>query len=100
MSCLLFVARAFEIVPIANNTVQYIKSIFLTSSGDNNSTVGIRLDGGSTGGITITNLTSAIVLGTDGSGKIVASTATGLYNFMSGVYSSGAIYNLISGYVL
>ena len=44
MSCVMFMARAFEIVPITNNTVQFIRSIFLTADGDNLSEVGIRLE--------------------------------------------------------
>ncbi len=89
MSCILFVARAFEIVPVATNTVQYIKSIFLTASGDYNSTVGIRLDGWSTGGITITNLANTIVLGADSDGKLTGATSGDIYNFISGYALSG-----------
>jgi len=48
MSCVMFMARAFEIVPTSTNAVQYIKSIFLTASGDNQSATGIILDGGIT----------------------------------------------------
>ena len=87
MSCIFFMARAFEIVPIANNTIQYIKSIFLTANGNNTSDVWIILDGGSTWGITITNLSNHVILGTDGSGKLQMTT-------------SGDVYNFISGYVL
>jgi len=44
MSCIFFAARAFEIVPVAQNTISYLQQIFLTASGDNHSDVGIILD--------------------------------------------------------
>ena len=84
-----FVAHAFEIVPIATNTIQYIKEIFLTASGDNQSPLGIRLDGSNEWGITITNLTSALVLGTDSNGKIIASTSGSIYGLISWFAISG-----------
>jgi len=81
------VTRAFDIVPIAANTIQYIQKVFLTTSGDNQSAVGIALDGTPTGGITISNLSSKAVLGTDSDGKITEA-------------ASGDVYNLISGFAL
>lgn len=45
MSCILFIANAFDIVPTAPNAVQYIGKIFLTLNGDNQSATGISLDG-------------------------------------------------------
>jgi len=45
MSCILFIAKGFNIVPIAPNTIQYIWKIFLTSDGTNTTTTGISLDG-------------------------------------------------------
>jgi len=86
-SCVLLVTRAFDIVPIAANTIQYIQKVFLTTSGDNQSAVGIALDGTPTGGITISNLSSKAVLGTDSDGKITEA-------------ASGDVYNLISGFAL
>jgi hypothetical protein len=61
----------------------FIKTIFLTSSGSNTSATGIVLEGGVTWGITITNLTSAVVLGTDQNGKIISSSAANVYNYIS-----------------
>ena len=89
MSCVMFMARAFEIVPSAPNVIQYIQQIFLTKNWDNKSDLGIILDWRSTGGITIMNLTSAIVLGTDSSGKIIRSTSGSIYNFISWFALSG-----------
>jgi hypothetical protein len=68
--------QAFDINPNLNNAIQYIQQIFLTSDGSNSptATTGLILDGTSTGGIWITNLTGEIVLGTDSSGKIIGST--------------------------
>ena len=87
MSCILFMANAFEIWVVAPNAFQYIQKIFLTNSGDNTSATGIILDGTTAGGITITNLTGIRVLGTDSNGKLIAQT-------------SGIVYNLISWFVL
>lgn len=87
MSCIFFVTRAFNITAIAPNAIQYIQQIFLTASGDNVSATGVILDGRASGGITIKNLTSAVILATDSNGKIIAS-------------SSGGVYNLISWYVV
>jgi hypothetical protein len=77
-------AQAFEIDSSLDNAIQYINQIFLTEDGSNTTTTGIILDGATTGGITITNLPSEVVLGTDGNGKIIGSSATGVYNYISG----------------
>ena len=74
---------AFEIVPIAPNAIQYIQQIFLTDDGSNDSITGLLLDGRTDGGITITNLTGKIVLGTNSDGKIIASTSEDIYNLIS-----------------
>ena len=87
VSCVLFIAKSFDIAPIVPNAVQYIQQIFLTTDGSNQSSTGIVLDGTNGGGITIANLPSKSVLGTDSEGKIIGSI-------------SGDVYNLISGYSL
>jgi cell shape-determining protein MreC len=78
---------AFDISTSLSNFIQYGRQIFLTNNGSNSGITGIILDGMANGGITITNLTSAVVLGTDTDGKITVSTG-------------GAVYNLISGFAL
>jgi hypothetical protein len=47
MSCIFFIARAFDVVPIAPNAIQYIQQIFLTNDGSNSplAITGIILDG-------------------------------------------------------
>ncbi|MEI6673477.1 MAG: hypothetical protein WCL02_09685 [bacterium] len=62
MSCILFIARAFDIVPVVPNAVQYISKVFLTNDGSNTSATGIILDGTTNGGVTITNLPNKIIL--------------------------------------
>lgn len=88
MSCVLFVTNAFNIEPIAPNAVIFIKSIFLTQSGNNTSATGIVLEwsGGSAwikGNVTLDNLRNTSVLATDGSGKIVPGIALDIYNLIS-----------------
>ena len=87
MSCILFIARAFEVGVIAPNAVQYIQKVFLTNDGSNASTTGVIVDGTTNGGITITNLPSKPVLGTDTNGKIIASTSGDVYNYIHGLLS-------------
>jgi len=87
MSAVLFVARAFDIGVIMPNAVQYIQKVFLTSDGSNSWTTGITLDGTTNGGITITNLPSKPVLGTDANGKLIASTSGDVYNYIHGLLS-------------
>ena len=82
MSVVLFVARAFDVGVIMPNAVQYIQKVFLTSDGSNSWTTGITLDGTTNGGITITNLPSKPVLGTDANGKLIASTSGDVYNYI------------------
>ena len=84
VSCILFVTRAFNISPIATNSVQYISKIFLTTSWENTSATWIILDGTPGGGITIASLTSAVVLATDNYGKLLAAKSWSVYNFISG----------------
>jgi len=83
MSCILFAAKGFEIVPIAPNAIQYIQQIFLTASGSNQSATGVWIDGRMEGGITIANLTGKVVLGTNAGGKIIESTSGDVYNYIS-----------------
>ena len=89
MSAVLFIARAFDVGVIAPNAVQYIQSVFLTSDGSNSWTTGIILDGTTNGWITITNLPSKSVLGTDANGKITGSSASVIYNLISSLVSGG-----------
>jgi hypothetical protein len=77
-------AQAFDIDPNLNNAIQYINQIFLTEDGSNTTPTTVIVDGSAGGGITITNLTGKEVLGTDNNGKIIGSTATGVYNYISG----------------
>ncbi len=91
ISCVLM-TQAFNIDVNLNNAVQYIQKIFLTSNGNTSGTTGILLDG--SGGnarfgwtVTMGGLTNVAVLGTNESGEFIPST-------------SGAIYNLISWFVL
>jgi len=99
LSWVLFVTTAFNIVPIAPNAIQYIKTIFLTNDGGNTSATGIILDGSLTWGITITNLTGRVVLWTDVDGKISSSTAQNIYNYISGLIPGYWSRNNTSGYV-
>ncbi len=87
MSAVLFVARAFDVGVIMPNAVQYIQKVFLTSDGSNGGTTGIMLDGTTNGWITITNLPSKPVLGTDANGKITGSSASVVYNLISSLIS-------------
>lgn len=88
MSCVLFATKAFNIEPIAPNAVLFIKSIFLTQSGNNSSSTGIVLEwsGGTVWikwNVTLDNLRSSSLLATDGSGKIVPGIALDIYNLIS-----------------
>ncbi|MEI7918774.1 MAG: hypothetical protein WCH65_00750 [bacterium] len=42
---IIFTTTAFNITPSVPNTIQYIKTIFLTLNGSNSSATGIILDG-------------------------------------------------------
>ena len=94
ISCVFFITTAFEISPIATNAIIYIKTIFLTTSGSNASATGIILEwsGGNArfkGSMTIDSLPNIVVLGTNGSGKLLASTSGAVYNFISGFVFGG-----------
>jgi len=85
---IVFTTTAFNITPSVPNAIQYIKTIFLTSNGSNTSSTGIILDGSGgtawfSGDVTLNSLPNAVVLGTDGSGKIIYSTSGDVYNFIS-----------------
>jgi len=82
-SWIFFVTRAFNITPISTNAIMFMKSIFLTASGNNASVTGIILDGSTSWGITITSLTGKIVLWTDNSGKLIESSASGVASYIS-----------------
>jgi hypothetical protein len=43
-SCVIFATKAFNITPITSNAIIYIRDIFLTASGNNNSATGIKLE--------------------------------------------------------
>lgn len=45
MSCVLFLTKAFDITPVANNFQAYFKKVILTPNGTNNSSTAISLDG-------------------------------------------------------
>ena len=94
VSGIFFVTTAFEIVPLAPNTVSFIKTMFLTSNGSNVSTMGIILEwlggyGWFQWSVTVDSLRNAVVVGTDGSGKLIASTSGNIYNFISWFALSG-----------
>ena len=74
-SCVILATQAFNINSSLVNATEYIQQIILTADGSNLSTTGIILDGTPAGGITITTIPNALVLGTDPDGKIIASTA-------------------------
>ncbi len=88
MSCIFFMARAFDITPIARNVQQILQNILLTSDGQNTSATGVFIEWLSgnawfKGDLTIDSIYNAIVLGTNGSGKLTAATSGQVYNFIS-----------------
>jgi len=89
LSWVFFVTMAFEIVPIAPNSINFLKTIFLTSNWSNTATTGIVLEWSGGNGwfkwsLTIDSLPNVVVLGTNASGKLIASTSGAIYNFISG----------------
>lgn len=93
-SAVMLMTQAFNIVPISPNVIQYIKTIFLTTDGSNTSATGIILewswgDGRFKNSITVNNLPIAVVVGTNASGKLIASTSGAVYNFISWFALSG-----------
>lgn len=96
-SAVMLMTQAFNIVPISPNVIQYIKTIFLTTDGSNTSATGIILewswgDGRFKNSITVNNLPIAVVVGTNASGKLIASTSGAVYNFISWFALSGPIW--------
>lgn len=92
LSWVFFVTTAFEIIPIAPNTINFLKTIFLTSNGSNTSATGIILEWSGGHGrfqwsVTVESLSNVGIVGTNASGKFIAST-------------SGTVYNLISWFAL
>ncbi|HBB04742.1 TPA: hypothetical protein DCZ39_07810 [Patescibacteria group bacterium] len=83
ISAVYFASAYTSINTTLTNATQYIQKILLTSNGNQDGTTGIILDGTTGGGVTISNLISAIALGTDSNGKIIASTSGNLYGFIS-----------------
>ena len=91
ISGIFLITQAFDITTSLSNAVQYVRQIILTVDGSSNSPAKIILDGTTGGGITLTDLTGKVVLGTDTTGMIIASSSGDVFN-----YISGDINNLIS----
>lgn len=94
LSFLIFATRAFEIMPIVPNTINYLKTIFLTTNGSNTATNGVILEwsGGNwrfKGSLTVDSLPNVGVLGTNASGTLTDSSASTIYNMISGYALSG-----------
>ena len=83
ISAVYFASAYTSINTALTNATQYIQNIILTTNGNQDGVTGIVLDGTTGGGISISNLMNALVLGTDGNGKIIKSTSGTLYNFIS-----------------
>jgi len=74
-SCVLFVARAFDITPSVPNAVQYIQKVFLTTSGGNiPGTERIILDGTNGNGTFVWSVTANTVNGTTVNGTTISGT--------------------------
>gem|GEM_PF-1539740 len=94
MSCILFMVRAFEIKTAQKNTAILVRDIILTLDGNSTSATGVYINGASgtawfKGDVTMDSLLNFAVLGTNASGKLIASTSGAVYNFISGFALSG-----------
>jgi len=94
ISVVMFAVKAFEVTPVATNAVMYIKKVVFTQSGASmwaGWVTGIVLDGAGWNGrfkwdLILANIIWASVLGTDGSGKLIARSLNG---YLQGTWTQG-----------